>query len=180
MNGLLKTQARPYTKAAYEVASRTRHLKGWQRFLQNAVSIARHEEISRLLKNKHVAAEQLQNLFCDILKKDFLDDYCRNFLTILIEARKLVLLPEILSLFSVFEQESRNILAVKIVSAFKLTSAEQSKLEKLLGKKFQKKIYLDCEIDSGVIAGLIVKVNNFVIDSSAKTLLNQLHEYLNT
>ncbi len=80
---------------------------------------------------------------------------------------------------SSFEQLDRlhipeGVLETKIVSAFALTPKERELLKTKIKEKLGREIALEEEIDSGVIAGLIVNIGSLVLDGSLRFKIKEV------
>ena len=92
------TVARPYAEAVYKLSLKSKNLSQWSKMLQLAADIAEEKQIKMLIGNPKVSAEQLSQLFFDIGKNNF-DSEARNFLTLLAENKRIMILPQISQLY---------------------------------------------------------------------------------
>ena len=67
---------------------------------------------------------------------------------------------------------------VSIHSVIPLEDTQLTTLKGGLEKALEKKIVLESKVDTELIGGIMVKVNNLLIDSSLRTQLHQLAETL--
>lgn len=104
------------------------------------------------------------------------EDIVEGFLRFLSSNRELDLLPQVIDLLSQKLKETKD--EAKIVSAIALTLAEEEKIRQYLKRKFGKNFVLRVEIDKGIMGGLIIKVEDKVIDLSLEGKLKALKEQL--
>ncbi len=104
------------------------------------------------------------------------EDIVEGFLRFLSSNRELDLLPQVIDLLSQKLKETKD--EAKIVSAIALTLTEEEKIRQYLKRKFGKNFVLRVEIDKGIMGGLIIKVEDKVIDLSLEGKLKALKEQL--
>lgn len=167
------TIARPYAKAAFESARQHHALERWSKVLATASSVVQDERVAGLLSSPRVTPEQLSGLIADIVGSD-LDEQTRNFLATLASNRRLVLLPEIASMYEGLRAEAENTADVQVVSAVELNEAQKQRLASALKKRLKREVRLHCEVDASLIGGAIVRAGDFVIDGSLKARLDRL------
>jgi F-type H+-transporting ATPase subunit delta len=168
----LTTLARPYAKAAFELARAGNDLAGWDRMLTLAGAIARDESVAGLLESPHVGARRLVQLLADIGGERFTEKF-RDFLSVVAANNRLSLLPEITMLYRRLRQEMERRLHVRVVSAVPLEEDQSSRMRGALARRFESEIELESEIDPGVLGGAVIYAGDQVIDGS---LLGRLHK----
>jgi F-type H+-transporting ATPase subunit delta len=90
-----------------------------------------------------------------------------------------LLIPKIYEYYDKLYLQSEDKLRVKIISAVLLDENQKKKLYKDLTAYFKKEVLLEYTVDGSIIAGIIIKYNDEVIDYSfKKKLLNLQHELL--
>ncbi len=172
----LSTIARPYTKAAFETALEQKALDKWSETLALAAQATQDEQVSTLLSNPALRTDQKAELILDICSD--VSEQGQNFIKILAENNRLLVLPEISSLFDRFKAEQEKSVDVEVTSAFKLTKEQQTKLAQSLGKKLDRDVNISTSIDKGLIGGLLIKTEDLIIDDSIRGKLAKLSEAL--
>jgi len=177
----LITLARPYAKAAFSLArdrgQGERSLASWQDMLTLASQFAADERVVRVLENPLVPPPQAVTLLLD-LAGDRFDERFQAFLTVLGESRRLLLLPEILTLFKKLRQAAEQRLQVRVVAARALDEDQAQRMSTALERRFNCAIDLESEIDPGVLGGAIIYAGGQVIDGSLRGRLNKLSNAL--
>ena len=102
----------------------------------------------------------------------------RNFLKLLIEKGRVNFVHSIIEEFYTLFDISENIAHIQITSALELNDEQKHTLEEKLALKLQKKIEVEYLKDSSIIAGLICKIGDNVIDTSLSYKLNQFKKEL--
>jgi len=166
-----RTIARPYAKAAFARAQGAARLAEWSGALASAAAAVADARVHGLIGNPRVAASQLASFIADIAKAD--DDQ-RRFIALLVENKRLALLPEISRLFDAYKDEVDGVVDVTITSAAPMPAAEQSKLAAALQARFARSVRVHTAVDATLIGGAVVRAGDLVIDGSLKTKLEKL------
>ncbi len=176
--------ARPYAKAIFAEASLSGELEGWLEVLETLRLISRDSEMSEMLKNPKILAEQLTDLFLDLtetllvkLKSEMIGSL-RNFLRLLSLEKRLILLPEIAVIYEELLAEQEELMKVQVISTADLDQATQSKLQRQLEEKFKSKVEIEYHLDPSLLGGAIIKTASWVMDGSVKGKLAKLKDSL--
>lgn len=169
----LTTLARPYAKAAFELAQSQQALAAWNDMLSLAGEIATEESMAGLLESPHVSHAQVVAIMADAAGDAF-DKRFRDFLSVLASNGRLSLLPQITALYREFREEAEKRLSVRVVSAVPLDEQQAGRMREALAQRFECEIELNNEIDTGVIGGAVVYAGDQVIDGSLRGRLNKL------
>ena len=173
----LTTLARPYAKAAFELAQAESNLARWDEMLALASSLATDESMAGLLESPHVSSGQAQQIMSEAAGEAFNDRF-RDFLTVLAANRRLPLLPEIGVLFQRLRAEAEKRLSVRVVSAVAMDEDQAGRMKVALARRFEREIELNNEIDTSVIGGAVVYAGDQVIDGSLRGRLQKLSNKL--
>ena len=90
------------------------------------------------------------------------------------EKRRLFVLPQLLAAVSARISEEKGEVKAEVVSAKKLTKAQETKLAASLKAAVGKDVNITATVDEALIGGLVVKVGSKMIDSSISSKLSQL------
>jgi len=167
------TLARPYAKAAFELAQAEQDLARWDDMLSLAGRIASDETFSALLENPRISSAEVVRLITETAE-DVLNDRFRGYLDVLAENDRLGLLPEIGRLFRILREDAEKRLRVRVVSAVPLDDEQSNRLRDALARRFERTVELENEIDAGVIGGAVIYAGDEVIDGSLRGRLQRL------
>ena len=168
----LTTIARPYAKAAFELAVEKGAIESWNDMLFFAGHVASDEQASAILAGLPTASAQAE-LFINLCAEQ-LNEQGQNLVKVMAENGRLIALPEVAQLFAAFKAEYDKEIDVDVISATPLTAAQQESLVATLEKRFARKVKLNCSEDASVVGGLIIKAGDTVIDGSVRGKLNRL------
>lgn len=169
----LTTLARPYAKAAFELAHDAGHLAEWDAMLGLAAAMVEEPAMARLLDHPDVGPSKLANLLADAGGKRF-DDAFGRFLQVMAESKRLALLPQVRALFHELRLEAENRMHVRVVSAYALDDGQRQRLEEALKKRFDSDIEMDTEVDESLLGGAVIYARDEVIDGSLRGRLKKM------
>jgi F-type H+-transporting ATPase subunit delta len=99
-----------------------------------------------------------------------------SFLNLLIEKKRVDVLPDIAREVQVMVDREENISHGSVTSAVKLNKALLKKIQATLEKITGNKVILETQVDPSIIGGIVAKVGDLVLDGSIRTQLNGLKE----
>ena len=171
------TLARPYAKAAFELAVAKDATGRWNDMLDLAGTAVTEKSLAGLLESPHTSSNQIVQILSDTAGDAF-DARFKDFLSVLAENKRLSLLTEIASLYRELREEADGLLRVRVVSAFALDEDQATRLKSALAKRYDREILLETNVDSSVIGGAVIYAGGEVIDGSLKDRLTKLSNSL--
>jgi len=111
---------------------------------------------------------------------DELSDKGQNFIRLLAENKRLILLPAISSLFHILKANQEKSIDVEITTAFEVSSETLNNLVQGLKARLAREINLSTSVDNSLIGGAVVRAGDTVIDSSVRGKLVKLVESMNS
>jgi len=173
----LATLARPYAKAAFELAQADGALAAWSDMLALSGAMVAEPELERLLESPQVGNDRVVAVMADAAGERF-DKRFRDYLSVVASNGRLALLPQIGERFRELREAAEKRLSVRVVSAVPLDEAQAARLREALSNRFEREIELHNEIDAGVIGGAVVYAGDQVIDGSLRGRLQKLSSRL--
>jgi F-type H+-transporting ATPase subunit delta len=167
------TIARPYAKAAFEYARDANAFAAWSRGLTAAAQIVADPRVAALTKSPQWSAADLVSLITDVAGAK-LDAGMQNFVRVLAENHRLLLLPEIAAHYEALRSAVENTVDVEVVSAVPLDTAQADKLEQALSTRLKRKVRMQNSVDAALLGGAVVRAGDLVIDGSLKGRLQRL------
>ena len=175
----LSTLARPYAKAAFQVALDENALDDWSRMLALTASVSGQERVRLLLQAPALSAEQVAESFIDICG-DELNDKGRNFVRLLAENKRISLSTEIARIYENLRAQQEQSLDVEVLTPFEMSSEASEKLTAALKTRLQREVKLATKTDQSLIGGAVVRAGDMVIDNSVRGKLAKLTESINS
>jgi F-type H+-transporting ATPase subunit delta len=167
------TIARPYAKAAFEYARDANAYPLWSEGLAIAAMVVADPRVAQLTKSPRVTADELVGLITEI-QGPKPDPGIRNFVHLLAENHRLLLLPEIAAHYEALRAEAEGTVDVEVVSAIALSADQAAKLERALGTRLKRKVRMQNSVDATLLGGAVVRAGDLVIDGSLKGRLERL------
>jgi len=178
------TIARPYARAVFNSALKHNKLQDWQTILQVLAASIETKKLSGIIGSPRFSDEKwlewLSKTYADVLPNmdQVFTKEIYNFLRLLLEYRRLYVLPDIFVLYTRLVAMQQGILVAHVFSAYAIKSEQKKKLAEVLEKKFKTKIDLNCQIDKNLLGGMVICAKNFVIDGSVRSHLRRLKNSL--
>ncbi|MFB2729948.1 F0F1 ATP synthase subunit delta [Shewanella mangrovisoli] len=172
----LTTIARPYAKAAFDVAVEHNAVDTWAEMLTFAALVSENETMQPLLTGS-LASTKLAALFISVCGEQ-INEQGQNLIKVMAENGRLKVLPAVSELFAQYRNEWAKEVEADVVSATELSSEQQQQISSSLEKRLARKVKLNCSTDAELIAGVIIKAGDLVIDGSVRGKLSRLSEKL--
>lgn len=173
----ISTVARPYSQAVFDLAQSQKKLAEWSIMLSFLSAVVNEPQMQSLISNTSIKKEQLTKLMDDICS-DKMDETGRNLIKVLMENRRLNLVPEISKQFEKLRAEAEGTIEAELVSAFEVTDKQLHKITGVLQKRLGRKVSLKSRVDEDLIGGAIVRAGDIVIDGSVSGRLENLSSAL--
>jgi F-type H+-transporting ATPase subunit delta len=172
------TFARPYARAAFELARGNNALASWSTKLAFAAEVAADPRVVALLGDPRVRAAELAAL---VMPENVPDGSpFAEFVHLLAANGRLVVLPEIAALFEQLKQEAERVLKVNVRSATPIGEAEAARLKEALKRRFARDIVIEQSIDASVLGGAVIDAGDVVIDGTVRGRLARLGQVLSS
>jgi len=163
------TIARPYAEALFQVADRAGNLKSWSDLLETMANVAAHPDMVSCIENPKLKSDQIADLFVSLCKGITAEG--KNLVKLLMENRRLALLPEMRALFEDLKNAREGVLKAQIFSAFPMDDAQKKVLLADLERKFKQRVEATVTVDPELIGGVKVVAGDQVIDASVRAKL---------
>lgn len=173
----LTTIARPYAKAAFDFAveqsATDKSAVGkWTEMLAFAAELVNNEQMQTFLTGS-LSAQKVADMVISICGEQ-LDQYGQNLIRLMAENKRLSALPAVFDEFTRYVEEHQAITEVNVTSAQPLNATQIEKIAAAMEKRLARKVKVNCNVDNSLIAGVIIRTEDFVIDGSSRGQLDRL------
>jgi F-type H+-transporting ATPase subunit delta len=171
MSNLLSL-SRPYAEAVFALATDSNKTTEWQTLLNNLAIIMADGQMQELISSPKITVQNLSKIFHNIL--NISDKQQLQFVDMLLANKRMTLVTNILQHYINLSNVTNNVQPATIISAHALNNKQQQDIIKALTTKTGAEIHASFTIDKNIIGGLIIKVNDKVIDKSVSGMLTQV------
>lgn len=171
----MTTSSKNYAGALAEIAAdNVISYDGIKNDLNTVSAIIKNSpDLKNVLENITIATE-VKNSIIDEVFRNQVNDKIVNFLKILTNKNKFNDFEDIKSDFETIYNDVNNIKLVDVTSAVELSEDQKQRVVEKLQAKLNKKIIANWLQDEDIIGGLIIKIDDNVINSSLKNRLEKL------
>ncbi|MBO6115073.1 MAG: F0F1 ATP synthase subunit delta [Lachnospiraceae bacterium] len=137
-----------------------------------------NEELIKLLNHPQVNKEDKKKIVEDTFTGRISDDLLGLLVTV-VDKGHIINIKDILKHFIKLVKEKKNIGEASVISAIALSDEQKSNIEKrLLETTSYNEIETTYAVDKSLIGGLVIRIEDRVVDSSIKTKLDKLSKTL--
>jgi len=169
--------ARRYAAALFASASAQGLVDRVQAELEAAQgAIAADADLRAVLRHPEIPAARKQ----EIMRRAFarFAPLSLALLALLVRRARHAYLADIIDEYRHLADQARGVVRVRVESAVAMTEPQRERLRLVLAHKTGKRPEVRYEVDSSLLAGLVVTVDNEVTDASARGRLERMRELL--
>lgn len=170
------TIARPYAKAVFEHAKHANQCAAWSNIL-NALAIALLTPEAQAFISNPGSTKEAHLMLLDAVvsaASEAEQTAAHQLLSLLVENKRVGLLPDIKVIFDSLRQEAEKTITVQVQSFSPLSIAQQNALIAQLSQRLQRQVALEQSVDASLLGGAIIHAGDLVIDGSVRGKLNKL------
>ncbi|MGY6172453.1 F0F1 ATP synthase subunit delta [Candidatus Mycoplasma pogonae] len=173
---MISLEINSFAKALFDLGVETAKITT---FYNNAILVKKvlqtNDDLLKFLKNRRIDSAE-KHIFLNNVFTQSVDSLFLNFLKLLVDKNFSHHLEAILETFINIYYESENILHGVVYSTNQLDLKVMNALEEKMTQKFGQKVILKNKIDPKLIAGIKIKINDFVYEDSINSRLKQIGE----
>lgn len=175
----ISLSAKNYSKALVEmVRDNVISFEDLSKDLATVSEILETSQDLRLTLENPTASEEVKSQIIEEVFKNEVHPQVVSFLKVLIDKNRFSEFSQIKADYEIKLDDVNKIQAVEITSAVELSEEYRERILQKLGEKLQKNIRPNWKVDENIIAGLIYRINDNVIDTSIKSKLDKLNKNL--
>ena len=123
------------------------------------------DELYSVLINPIVSAKDKIEIINSVFEKDT-DENSRNFLKLLVEKNRFNIVFAVIDEFKKLLNKFKNIQKVDVICAIELNEEQKQRIQEKIAQKLNKQIDITYDIDKSIIAGLVYKFGDDVLNTS--------------
>ena len=178
---MAKLVSKTYGEALYEAAMETGADKAVELMeeIRGIIGVlADNPEFDGLLKHPGIPKQEKLQVVDDVFRGRVSDEL-KNFLEIVVSKERYSDLNDIFGYYIARVKEEQKIGVAYVETAVELTEGQKSAVEtKLLETSGYREMEMNYSVDPAIIGGMVVRINDRVVDSSIRTKLDGLTKQL--
>lgn len=175
----ISLSAKNYSKALVEmVRDNVISFEDLSKDLATVSEILETSQDLRLTLENPTVSEEVKSQIIEEVFKNEVHPQVVSFLKVLIDKNRFSEFSQIKADYEIKLDDVNKIQAVDITSAVELSEEYRERILQKLSEKLQKNIRPNWKVDENIIAGLIYRINDNVIDTSIKSKLDKLNNNL--
>ena len=137
-----------------------------------------NEELIKLLNHPQIEKSEKKNLIERIFGKRVSDEIT-GLMIMVVEKGHITSMIDIFEFFVKQVKKAKNIGVASVTSAISLSDSQKAAIEKrLLQTTHYTSMEIDYKVDKSIIGGLVIRIEDRVVDSSIKTKLDNMSKAL--
>ena len=168
-----------YARAFFDIAGEEQKLEQYYNELHQFSSvIAQNKDLGGFLANPIFEQESKKKVLEKIIGKLSLSPMTINFLKLLIDKKRIDILPDIETCYRQLMDETLKTVRVTVKTAFELTPDMRSYITSSLKKMTGRTVDVTVENDKNLLGGIVIGVGDTLYDGSIKNQLNNMRNLL--
>ena len=159
-----------YSRALFQAAEEKKQLDKVYDDMLFILEICRLDQVRELLESPIIIPSKKMAVFHAVLSKD-IENITLSLVDLLIKNGRESYLPAVARVFRDNTMKYRGITETNLTTAVPVNDNIRKQIIDLISKIFKTKVELKENIDSGIIGGFILKVNDNYIDASVRNKL---------
>lgn len=171
-----RPSSKRYALAIFQMAQESDEIERWQADLQALDEALQEREFASFLGMPKIMLSQKMSVIREALPD--LSPLAHNLMGLLVVRGAVDTLPSIRESYGNLLDQHRGLERASVVSAVPLEDEQRERLAGYLRELMGKEIELTASVDPGIVAGMVARVGDRLIDGSARTKLRNLRNTL--
>jgi F-type H+-transporting ATPase subunit delta len=170
-----------YARAILELASEARQVEQVGKELRDlAAAWASSDDLRGLFTNPEFGHTARKGVLIELLTRSGASQLTRNSVLYLADRNRVVALPDIARAYTELAESAAGTVRAEVTSAAPLSEAYYAQLQKALEQVTGQKVSIEKKTDPSLIAGVVTRVGDRVLDGSIRARLADLRDSLKT
>ncbi len=175
---LLKSLASTYAEAFMANLEPAQYAEAHEDIATFAALYAQEPRIKMLLGNPAVHSDERSKLVVSIADRGRFLEVSKNFLLLILEKERMEILPDVVERFQELIRGHEGREVANVTSAVELSAEQVERLRVKLSDYVKKNVEINIAIDPSLIAGMVIRVGNRIVDLSIANVLSNIKESL--
>ena len=176
---MISNISKRYARAFFEIAGEEKKLEQYYNELSQFSSmVAENKDLGGFLANPIFDEEAKKKVLEKIIGKLSLSKMTINFLNLLIDKKRINVLPDIETCYRQLMDETLQKVRVTLKTAFPLSGEMQDYITSNLKKMTGQAVEVTVESDKSLLGGILIGVGDTLYDGSIKNQLNNMRNLL--
>ncbi len=176
---MISNISKRYARAFFEIAGEEKKLEQYYNELSQFSSIvAENKDLGGFLANPIFDEEAKKKVLEKIIGRLSLSKMTINFLNLLIDKKRIDVLPDIETCYRQLMDETLQKVRVTLKTAFPLSGEMQDYITSNLKKMTGQAVEVTVESDKSLLGGILIGVGDTLYDGSIKNQLNNMRNLL--
>lgn len=168
-----------YAEALFEVALEMNRLEDFKTEISSVTKVFKDEpQLKTVFEHPKLSKAEKKDIVNAIFK-DRVSQEIVNLIYIMIDKGRERYIEDISREYAVLSNKAQGIIEGKVYTAVSMDSMEKEKLQNKLSQNLNKRVILKNVIDPSLIGGVLVRLEDRVIDASIKGQLEDIKKNLN-
>jgi len=168
-----------YAQALFEVAEKRGGADDIEKDLDGIKDLLEtNKKFRDILYHPSITRAEKKDIIGKIIAPHCSSKWVKNLLFILVDKRREKMLDFLPDVFKGVTRQIRGVVSVKVKTVFPLSETRLGKLKGNLEKMTKKTVEIETEIDKEIIGGMIIRIENKIIDGSVVNHLKNLKKNL--
>ncbi len=177
----MRSLAEHYADALVDVALEQKNAAEIRQQLGDFLAMLKESpELHVLLGSPAVSKKNKQGVVQALVTRTGASQTMRNFLFVVLDHRRMALLPEIQIAFDVRLDERQGIMRADVTTARDLSDAEKHELSEALQRLTGRRVEATYRQDAALIGGAVVRIGSTIYNGSVQAQLERLRNRLAT
>jgi len=168
-----------YAQALFEVAAKKGDTGDIEKDLDDIKELlGTNKKFRDILYHPSIIKTDKKDLINKVVVPQCSSKWVKNLLFVLIDKRRERILDYLPDVYKGVAGKIRGVVSVKVQTAIQLTEERLLKLQKSLEKLTKKKVEIETVVNKDIIGGMIIRIENTIIDGSITNQLKNLKKSL--
>lgn len=176
---MISNISKRYARAFFDIAAEENKLENYyNELMQFSTFITQDKTLREFLANPIFEQEVKKNVVEKIIGKLPLSAMTINFLKLLVDKKRIEVLPDITTCYRQMMDEVLKKISVNLKTAFPLSAEMQAYISSSLEKLTGRQVEMTVEKDPALLGGIVIGVGDTLYDGSIKNQLNNMRNLL--